>query len=56
MSADLVGTSLAIHGTVCAASLLAIWKLGGESKFGTEKVSDLHTLRPKLPEGGCCGR
>jgi hypothetical protein len=45
---DLIATSFAIHGTICAASIVAIWKLGGESKFGTEKVGDLHYLRPKL--------
>jgi hypothetical protein len=48
VSVDLISTSLTIHGTVCAASIVAVWKLGGESKFGTEKVSDLHNLRPKL--------
>lgn len=48
MSADLVSTSLTLHSAVCAAAVYGMWKLGGESKFGTEKVSDLHNLRPKL--------
>jgi len=48
LSADLVGTSLTVHGAVCAGALLGVWKLGGESKFGTDKVADLLNLRPKL--------
>ena len=48
MTPDPVTLSLSVHGTFVAASLVALWKLGGESKFGTEKVSDLQGLRPKL--------
>jgi hypothetical protein len=48
LSPDLVSTSLTLHGAICTAAVLGIWKLGGESKFGTEKVADLHNLRPKL--------
>jgi hypothetical protein len=48
MSADLVSVSLSIHGAVFIASVAAIWKLGGESKFGAEKINDLHALRPKV--------
>jgi hypothetical protein len=45
---DLVAIALGFHGTICATSVLGIVKLGGESKFGTEKVADLHGLRPRL--------
>lgn len=48
MTPDPVTLSLSVHGTFVAASLVALWKLGGESKFGTEKVSDLQGLRSKL--------
>jgi hypothetical protein len=48
LTVDLVTASLGIHAPICAGALVGISKLGGESKFGTEKVADLHTLRSKL--------
>jgi hypothetical protein len=43
-----VTVSLTVHGALVAAALVGLWKLGGESKFGTEKVADLQDLRPRL--------
>jgi hypothetical protein len=51
LSPDLVTISLTVHGAVLGAATVALFKLGGESKFGTEKVSDLQSLRPKLLKG-----
>ena len=48
MTVDPATVSLSVHGAIAAAAVVGIWKLGGESKFGTEKINDLHALRPKL--------
>lgn len=48
LTPDPVTLSLTVHGAIAAAALVGLWKLGGESKFGTEKVTDLQGLRPKI--------
>ena len=48
MSADLVGYSLAIQSVLCAAAVLGIWKLNGESSFGKRPQEEVQELHAKL--------
>lgn len=48
MNPDLVGAGIAVHGTLCAASVIAIWKLHGESRFGKEPQEDMQNLRGRV--------
>ena len=48
MTADIVGFGLTVHGTVCAGSVVAIWKLHGESKFGKQPQEEMTELRGKI--------
>ena len=48
MISDLATWSLAFHTPVCAFLWLAVYKLGGESKFGKQSQDEMKEIRGKL--------
>lgn len=48
MSADVVGLGFAVHGVLCPAAFLAVWKLHGDSKFGKQPQEEIRELRGRL--------
>lgn len=48
MSADIVGLGFAVHGVLCPAAVLAVWKLHGDSKFGKQPQEEIRELRGKV--------